>query len=306
MIGNARQFFFMHLGGLMAIVVYFTILGAHEYSEEGLRAALPVALFVQTGYLALAWSVDELKQFDFGVWLLFAVGTLGVAAGSEPVVTLFRVYSPAIVFATFGLTALLPMLLGYDSFMTYYIRRGVPPWQQKLEFTARLSRVFAIFWVVLLFVCAALSAYAPRDPLYTALYPNLLVFGVGMTATWWLSALYYKLFPPDFPITVEPLIMGMPFFFDRRAASGVDAEIQFRVSGRAPGNYWLRIANGRCSSFEGEAPAPRLTVHTPDDVWLRIVAGQLDGNEALATGLYRAEGDAVILVSMKSWFPSRR
>ena len=111
-----------------------------------------------------------------------------------------------------------------------------------------------------------------------------------------------KLFPVALPESVEPLIMGMPMAFDRRAAGAARASIQFRVSGTEPGNYWLRIGNGRCESFEGVAPAPDLVVHTPDTVWLRIVRGELDGGEALAAGLFHIEGDPQLLATFPSWF----
>jgi hypothetical protein len=35
------------------------------------------ALFVKTGYMALAYWYGEHKQFDFGIWIVFAVGNLG-------------------------------------------------------------------------------------------------------------------------------------------------------------------------------------------------------------------------------------
>src|SRR5438093_900258 len=118
-----------------------------------------------------------------------------------------------------------------------------------------------------------------------------MLFGIGVTATVWLPPLYFRLFPPAFPRAVEPLIMGMPLVFDRKAARDTRASIQFRVSGSEPGDYYLDIARGRCRSFEGIAPAADLTVYTPGTVWLKIAHGELDGERALRDGLYRAEGD---------------
>jgi len=302
---RAARFFFMQLGGLIVVVVYFTAFGLSGYSASGLRGALLIALAMQSGYLALAWSQSELKQFDFGLWLMFAVGVVSALSGVTPVVALFQRYSPAVLFVTLGLTAALPPLLGYESFTAYFIRRTVPRWQQKLAITARISDLITAFWSVLFFVAAGLCTYAPRDWRFTALYPNLLVFGVGMTANKWLPAAYLKLFPPAAPSTAEAVIMGMPFAFDSRAAAGAHVEIQFRVSGAEPGHYWLRIANGRCESFEGDAPVPNLTVYTPDTVWLRIVRGELDGAEALAEGLFRFDGDATILAAFGTWFPAQ-
>jgi SCP-2 sterol transfer family protein len=123
-----------------------------------------------------------------------------------------------------------------------------------------------------------------------------------MTAGRWLPPLYLKLFPLAPPTSVEPMIMGMPLAFDRRAAGAARASVQFRVSGAEPGNYWVRIGDGRCESFEGIAPAPDLVVHTPDTVWMRIVRGELDGAQALAAGLFHIDGAPELLAAFRTWF----
>ena len=61
----------------------------------------------------------------------------------------------------------------------------------------------------------------------------------------------------------------MPFAFSPKAAGTTRASIQFHVSGAEPGDYVLRIGEGRCESFAGTLPTPDVTVHTPDAVWLQ-------------------------------------
>jgi len=76
----------MQLGGLVTIIVYFTVFGTSGYSVSGLHAALFVALAIQSGYVALASSQGELKQFDVGLWLMFALGAAAALANVAPVV----------------------------------------------------------------------------------------------------------------------------------------------------------------------------------------------------------------------------
>jgi hypothetical protein len=223
-----------------------------------------------------------------------------------PVLALFQNYSGAVLFVTLGLVAVVPPLLGYESFTYYFARCQVPRWQQKVPEFAAINRVMTTYWALLFFTAAGLATWAPQDWRFTVLYPNLLIFAVGMPATFWLPPLYLKLFPPGPPQALEPLLMGMPLVFDRKAAGDTQATIQFCVSGAEAGNYHLRIAQGRCESFEGTASAPDLTVYTPDTVWLRIVRGELDGAQALQEGLYRMEGDLSLLMKMGEWFPRRR
>ncbi len=259
------RFFFMYLGPLVTIVLYFAVLGP-EPSISGLRTALFVALGAHSAYIAAAWMLGEHKQFDFGIWCLFAAGALAAAVGCTPLLGVYQTYSPVLVFVALGVTAGLPPLLGFEPFTAHFMRRQLPRWQLELPVSMRLGTVIAYFWAALFFVAAGLCAYAPYDWRFITLYPNLLVVLVGMTAGQWLPPLYLQLFPPPLPTSIEPLIMGMPFAFDRRAARGARAQIQFRVSGAERGAYWLRIAGGRCESFDGDAPAPDVVIHTPDNV----------------------------------------
>ena len=52
------------------------------------------------------------------------------------------------------------------------------------------------------------------------------------------------------------------------------------------------------------APAD-VTVHTPDQVWVDIAAGRLDGTQAIADGRYTVEGDYLMLAKLPQWFPTK-
>ena len=299
---RVTQFFFMHIGSFVAVIVYFYFCEQAAYSTTGVRTALLVGLAVMSGYIALAYSQGELKQFDFGLLMMFVLGVMATYAGVDPLLALFQHYSAAVLFLTLGLVALMPLLLGRETFTYYYARRQTPLWQQKLpEFTA-INRVMTVYWAGLFFLAAGLCLWSPQDWRFTALYPNLLIFVAGIPATLWLPPLYLKVFPPGPPQTVEATILGMPFVFNRKAVGNTRATIQFCVSGSETENYYVRIAQGKCESFAGRAPAPDLIVHTPDTVWMRIARSELDGAQALQDGLYRVEGDFSILMKMGEWF----
>jgi hypothetical protein len=304
--GRLARIFFMHIGSFVAVIVYFQLCERAAYAPAGIRFALLVGLALMSGYIGLAHRYRELKQFDFGLLAMFVLGTLGVYAGMDSVLFLFQHYSAAVLFVTLGLVALIPLLLGRETFTYYFARRQTPLWQQKLPEFSAINRVMTGYWALLFFIAAGLAIYAPSDWRFTVLYPNLLLFVVGIPASLWMPPLYLKLFSPGLPQTVEPLIMGMPFVFDRKTAGDTQVTLQFCVSGTEAGNYYLRIARGKCESFAGTAPAPDLTVYTPDTVWLHIARGELDGAQALQDGLYRAEGDFSLLTKLAEWFPQRR
>lgn len=301
--GRLVRFFFMHLGTVIGIVVYLVLGERAAWSADGVARAIWTAFAVHTAYAALALTQGELKQFDLGFWLLFAGGAIAAALGATPVLALFQRYAGALIFTTLTLTALVPLLLGRTPFTVYHAVRQTPRWQWRTPSFREVCRVMAGFWVLLFVAAAALCVARPTDPVFTLVYPNLLVFLIGMPAGRWLPPLWLRRFPPPLPDTAEALIMGMPLALDAAAARDARAVIQFRVSGKEPGDYWLRVEGGRSESFEGTAQRADLTVHTPDHVWVGIAHGRLDGARALLEGKYRAEGDLSVLTKLQEWFP---
>ena len=299
------RFFFLHFGTLVALFAYFLVFEGSSRSEWGLRTALLLALLIHSAYLVVARRLGEVKQADIGFWLFYAAGLAGLLTGSAWWIYIYQMHSAAAVFGVFALSALLPPLVGRDPFTFHYMRRSLPPWQMRMAVTRRIGRLVWLWWVGVFFACVAMTLWQPWDPRWTALYPNLLIFLVGLPANHWLPALYLKLFPPGAPDAAETAIMGLPFAFDAAAAAGARADIQFLVSGPAAGEYWVRIADGACQTYEGRAPTPTLTVHTPDAVWLGIARGEIDGAEALAAGRYQISGDGAVLGQLPVWFPRR-
>ncbi|RLC75413.1 MAG: hypothetical protein DRJ03_30310, partial [Chloroflexi bacterium] len=103
-------------------------------------------------------------------------------------------------------------------------------------------------------------------------------------------------------LNLRQTLEGMTLAFNPKAAPGLDAAIQFDVTGPEPGVYHLRIAGGECIFHVGPAAAPTLTISTPSDIWLKISRGELSGQEALMQGLYSAEGDLSLMLKMNDLF----
>ncbi|NWG22559.1 MAG: SCP2 sterol-binding domain-containing protein [Chloroflexi bacterium] len=108
--------------------------------------------------------------------------------------------------------------------------------------------------------------------------------------------------PPD-DLTCRDAIRGMPLAFNPHAARGLRATIQFCFSGAEPGNYYLHIAGGECTFYEGRAHRPDVSIHASSEVWLAICRGEIDGGLAFLRGRYRAEGNLWLLMRLRSLFP---
>ena len=187
----------MNLGTLIGIIVYFHLTGPIvPYSLADVTHALRTALVVHTIYMAIARWLGEMKQFDVGLWLLLAVGTVASYVDATSILWAYQHYSPAMLFTVFGLTALLPLLFGREPFTVYYGVRQAPRWQHRTAAFTEITRVMAGLWSILFFTAAALSFARPTDPMFTAVYANLVILGIGLSAGYWLPPLYMKLFPP--------------------------------------------------------------------------------------------------------------
>lgn len=102
--------------------------------------------------------------------------------------------------------------------------------------------------------------------------------------------------------TCLELIKMMPLGFHPEAAGSLSAVIQFEITGSEEFAAHLSIGNGRCSFHEGPAQKPDVIVKSPDDVWLSISKGKLDGQTAFLSGQYRVEGNISLLMKLRDMF----
>jgi multimeric flavodoxin WrbA/putative sterol carrier protein len=98
------------------------------------------------------------------------------------------------------------------------------------------------------------------------------------------------------------LLKGMAATFNAKTAGAMKAVIQFEVTGKQTGNWFLSIENGKCTCHDGLADAPTLTINTPSEIWLAIANRELDGQQAFLEGKYSVQGDMALLMRMKSLF----
>ena len=101
---------------------------------------------------------------------------------------------------------------------------------------------------------------------------------------------------------IRQLLEGMTLTFDSRAAGDLKATIQFVVGAPQVGNYFLQIGGGSCTFHNGRAPSPTLTITMPSDVWLKIASGELNAQQALMQGQYKASGEFSLLLKMGTLF----
>jgi multimeric flavodoxin WrbA/putative sterol carrier protein len=98
------------------------------------------------------------------------------------------------------------------------------------------------------------------------------------------------------------VLRAMAATFNPQVTPGLKAVIQFEVTGKQTGNWFLAIENNQCAFNEGTYVQPTLTIKTPSDVWLAIVNKELDGQQAFLEGKYAAEGDMALMMKLRDLF----
>lgn len=105
--------------------------------------------------------------------------------------------------------------------------------------------------------------------------------------------------------TSQEIAQIFPAMSDRlipEKAEGVNAVIQFNLSGDNGGLYWLKIEDGKAVAGEGAADNPRLTLKSSADDFYSIVSGELNPTQAVFTGKLKIEGDMSLAMKFTTMF----
>lgn len=86
-------------------------------------------------------------------------------------------------------------------------------------------------------------------------------------------------------------------------ARGLRATIQWNLdTSDGLRSFYLQVDGTTCSFSRGRASQPRVTIEASLPVFLRILAGRLNGLQAFASGLLRVSGEQAFALSQQLWF----
>jgi putative sterol carrier protein len=102
--------------------------------------------------------------------------------------------------------------------------------------------------------------------------------------------------------TVEQLIRNHEKAFKPEAAEGVDAVIQYHLTGEQGGDWIITIRDGKCTVAPGNAETPKMTL-TADAGDLRdVLLGKANGMQYFMQGKLRLAGDLNLAMKLTSFF----
>jgi putative sterol carrier protein len=101
---------------------------------------------------------------------------------------------------------------------------------------------------------------------------------------------------------VNQIFPEMANRFNPAKAEGVNATIQFNLSGDNGGLYWVKIADGKAESGEGQAENPKMTLKAAADDWFAVATGKMNAMQAFMSGKIKIEGDMGMAMKLQSLF----
>ena len=102
--------------------------------------------------------------------------------------------------------------------------------------------------------------------------------------------------------SIDEYLRAMQASFLPEVAGGRSAVLQYDFTGWEEGVCHAVIAAGAITVTRGPHPAPTAVVHADFDLWMHIIAHDIDGLIAYQDGRYTVEGDFLTLMDSDVWF----
>ena len=102
--------------------------------------------------------------------------------------------------------------------------------------------------------------------------------------------------------TVKETFDAMASRFQPSKALGVNASIQYDITGDQGGTWHAVIKDGTCAVNQGAAASPNLTLTMSSQDWLDMIAGKLSGQMAFMSGKLKFKGDMGLAMKVGSLF----
>jgi putative sterol carrier protein len=103
-------------------------------------------------------------------------------------------------------------------------------------------------------------------------------------------------------ITVNQMMERMPKAFMPEKAEGVDAVIQYHLTGEEAGDWIVTIQDGQCTVAEGVAENPNMTLTADAQDYKDVITGKMNGMTAFMQGKIKLAGDLNLAMKLPNFF----
>ena len=101
-------------------------------------------------------------------------------------------------------------------------------------------------------------------------------------------------------MTCDELMQTLVDNYDPAKADGVDAIIQFNLTGEADCTFWLRISGATCEAQSGVAENPRMTLRANTNEFIAVLKGDIPPMTAFIQGKIKIQGDTFLAMKLQS------
>ncbi len=102
--------------------------------------------------------------------------------------------------------------------------------------------------------------------------------------------------------TPRQLVFNHEKAFRPDKAVGVNAVIQYHLTGEGGGDFIVTIADGKCTVTEGVAENPKMTLTADAEDFKNVLLGNLNGMKAFMDGKLKLAGDLNLAMKLTSFF----
>jgi putative sterol carrier protein len=103
-------------------------------------------------------------------------------------------------------------------------------------------------------------------------------------------------------ITMAQLVRNHERAFKPEVAEGVEAVIQYRLSGEEGGDWIVTIRDGKCTVAEGLAENPKMTLTAEAQDLKDVLLGKANGMQYFMQGRLRLAGDLNLAMKLTTFF----
>ena len=103
-------------------------------------------------------------------------------------------------------------------------------------------------------------------------------------------------------LTAADIFKEMPERFDANKAKNANFAIQFDLSGDGGGQWYVKIADGKCDTGKGAIDDAKATIHMDATDYVKMTSGELNPMAAFMSGKVKVEGDLSSVMQLQSLF----
>ena len=103
-------------------------------------------------------------------------------------------------------------------------------------------------------------------------------------------------------ITVKQMVFNHEKAFQPEVAEGIEAVIQYKLTGEEAGDYIITIKDDKCTVAEGIADNPTMTLTADAQDFGDVLLGKANGMQYFMQGKLKLSGDLNLAMKLTSFF----